>query len=82
MTFPDLERLISGLLQETSLAPAVQGVTVEASDHDDDIVRVIIRLERPETIPTDRLITAIQRIEDEVSAVDDRHPSVRFPQAA
>lgn len=83
MTIADLTARVQALLERSALRDRVKGVAIEQVDYDDDeVLRVTIRVAKPETVPTSEALELLRRIHDELSELDDRFPSIRFAEAA
>ena len=75
------------VLKATAVAAAKAGVAdiVLESDRDDggtEFLRVLVELKPGKSPPNEDLEALLEAIEDAVGAIDDRYPSVRFPDAA
>ncbi|HEX8223627.1 MAG TPA: hypothetical protein VF605_07410 [Allosphingosinicella sp.] len=71
------------LLEGSALGEVVQDVSIEpVSYEDDEVLRVTIRVRKPDKVKADDAIAIIRQINDELSEVDERFASVRFAEAA
>lgn len=83
LTIDDLTARVQALLQGSALRDRVKGIAIEEVDFDDDeVLRVTIKVAKPETVATSEALQLLRRIHDELSEVDDRFPSIRFAEAA
>ena len=83
MTIADLTARVQALLDQSALSDRVKGVAIEPVDfEDDEVLRVTIKLSKPDTVETAAALQLLHHIHDELSGLDDRFPSVRFAEAA
>ena len=75
---------VARIADEGPLAGSLRAVEVEpALDGDgDEFLRVMLRMKLPRRGVDQDLLALLERIEDAVSAIDPRYPSVRFLRAA
>ena len=79
-----LKRLIIETARKSPVGEKVEGVDLESDRDDDgvDFLRVMIRLKSIDEADYPALADLIEAIEDAVGEIDERYPSVRFPDAA
>ena len=83
MTIEDLTQRVQAVLDRSPLSHRVKGVAIEPVDFDDDeVLRVTIKVSKPDSVKTEEALLLLQNIHDELSELDDRFPSVRFAEAA
>jgi hypothetical protein len=83
MTIADLTQRVQAVLERSPLSNRVKGVAIEPVDFDDDeVLRVTIKVSKPDSVKTEEALLLLQSIHDELSELDDRFPSVRFAEAA
>ena len=83
----DLETLKQVVIETAKKSPMgekLEGVELESDRYDEtgDFLRVVIRLKKADESDRPALAKLIEAIEDAVGELDDRYPSVRFPDAA
>lgn len=83
----DLSKLrsrVEEVAQRSALADRLDGVTLEADRDNEgsDFLRVIIELKQLDAVRDEDLVGLMDAVEEAVSALDDRFPSVRFAEAA
>ncbi len=83
----DLETLRKVVIDTAKKSPVgekVEGVEIESDRYDEsgDFLRVMIWLKSTDKADYPALAKLIEAIEDAVRELDDRYPSVRFPDAA
>ena len=80
----ELQRRISEIGRASSLGPRLRQVVVEPADDGvgGEFLRVSLTLDHPERLEWPEVKPLVTAIWDSVLAVDDRIPSVRFPDAA
>ena len=83
----DLETLRQVVIDTAKKSPVgekVEGVEIESDHYDEtgDFLRVMIWLKSTDKADYPALAKLIEAIEDAVRELDDRYPSVRFPDAA
>ena len=83
----DLETLRQVVIDTARKSPVgekLEDVALEpAQDSEgDEFLRVMIRLKRIDEADRPTLVKLIESIEDAVGELDERYPSVRFPDAA
>jgi hypothetical protein len=79
-----LKELIIETARKSPVGEKVEGVDLESDRDDDgvDFLRVMIRLKSFDEADYPALANLIEAIEDAVGEIDERYPSVRFPDAA
>ncbi len=79
-----LKRLIIETARKSPVGEKVEGVDLESDRDDDgvDFLRVMVRLKSIDEADYPALADLIEAIEDAVGEIDERYPSVRFPDAA
>ena len=80
----ELRRRISEIGQASSLGPRLRRVAVEPADDGvgGEFLRVSLTVDHPERLDWPEVKPLVTAIWDSVLAVDDRIPSIRFPDAA
>ncbi|PXA85855.1 hypothetical protein DMC25_09055 [Caulobacter sp. D4A] len=83
----DLETIKGRVVEATKAAQghlAIDDVVIEAARNDDgsDFLRVVVQIKHSDKTEDRDLEALLEAIEDAVSAVDERYPSVRFADAA
>jgi hypothetical protein len=80
----ELTRRIEAIGKASALAPRLRHVEVEPADDGlgGTFLRVTLQVDRPETLEWDDVKPLVTAIEDDVLEIDDRFPSVFFPDAA
>jgi hypothetical protein len=79
-----LKQRVIDVARASTLGKQVEDVVLE-SDRDEggaDFLRVVVYVRHDDQPKYDKLEALLETIEDTVSAVDDRYPSVRFSDAA
>ncbi len=78
-----IKQIVETLGKASTLGGELKQVEVEPSDNGlgGDFLRVSLHLEHPERITWANVADLVRSIEDSVLAIDDRFPSVRFPDA-
>jgi hypothetical protein len=87
MRTADLRKLrdrIAGLARKSEVGERLRNVTVEPDDYGEGTayLRIEIQLADLENVKSTQVEPLVESIEDVVSKVDDRFPSVRFAEAA
>jgi hypothetical protein len=83
LAITDLTDRVKALLAQSELSDRVRGVVIEPVDYEDDeVLRVTIKLSRPDTVKTETALHLLREIHDKLSEVDERFPSIRFAEAA
>lgn len=83
MTLEDLTQRVRIVLERSALEDRIKGVAIEPTGYEnDDVLRITIRLSKPDTVDTDKALELVRQIHDELSELDERFPSVRFAEAA
>ena len=79
-----LKELIIETAKKSPVGEKVEDVELESDRYDDteEFLRVMIRLKNSDKADYPALAKLIQAIENAVGEVDERYPSVRFPDAA
>ena len=79
-----LKELIIETARKSPVGEKVEGVDLESDRDDDgvDFLRVMIHLKSFDEADYPALANLIEAIEDAVGEIDERYPSVRFPDAA
>jgi hypothetical protein len=79
-----LKQVVIEAAKKSPVAEKLEGVELESAHYDEtgDFLRVKIRLKGIDEADRPTLIKLIESIEDAVGELDDRYPSVRFPDAA
>jgi hypothetical protein len=79
-----LRRVIDETARRSPVGYKLQDVELEpaSSDDGDEYLRVMIRLKGTEEADYPALQRLIEAIENKVGELDERYPSVRFPDAA
>lgn len=79
-----LKRLIIETARKSPVGEKVEGVDLESDRDDDgvDFLRVMVRLKSIDEADYPALADLIEAIEDAVGEIDERYPSVQFPDAA
>jgi hypothetical protein len=77
----DLTRIVEDLSRTTTIGQPVRRVEVEPSDDGlgGTFLRVSLHVEHPEQLTWDLVKPLVTSIEDRLLDVDDRFPSVHFP---
>jgi hypothetical protein len=83
----DLETLRQVVIDTAKKSPVgekMERVDIESAQDSegDEFLRVMIRLKNIDEADRPTLVTLIESIEDAVGELDERYPSVRFPDAA
>jgi hypothetical protein len=80
----ELTQRIEAIGKASPLAKRLKQVQVEPADDGagNAYLRVILRMDRPDTLTWDDVKPLVNAIEDDVLEIDDRFPSVFFPDAA
>ena len=80
----ELERRIEAIGKDSALAPRLKGVEVEPAEDGlgGTFLRVTLTMDHPETLEWHDVKPLVTAIEDDVLEIDDRFPSVYFPDAA
>ncbi len=80
----ELQRRISEIGRASSLGPRLRQVAVEPADDGvgGEFLRVSLTVDHPERLDWPEVEPLVSAIWDSVQAVDDRIPSIRFPDAA
>jgi len=83
----DLETLKQVVIETAKKSPVgekVEGVEIESNHYDEtgEFLRLMIRLKSADDANYPALAKLIEAIENAVGEVDERYPSVRFPDAA
>ncbi len=80
----ELTQRIEAIGKASPLASRLKHVKVEAADDGagTEYLRVILRMERPDTLTWDIVKPLVNAIQDDVLDIDDRFPAVYFPDAA
>ncbi len=79
-----LKRLVDETARKSSVGDKVKSVELEpaSSGEGDEYLRVMFRLKSTKETDYPELAKLIKAIEDAVGKLDERYPSVRFPDAA
>jgi hypothetical protein len=80
----ELTRRIEAIGRASPLASRLKQVTVEPADDGAGnlYLRVILRMDDPDTLTWETVRPLVNAIQDDVIEIDDRFPSVYFPDAA
>jgi len=80
----ELTRRIEAIGKASSLASRLMQVKVEPADDGagNEYRRVILRMDEPDTLTWESVAPLVNSIQDDVLEIDDRFPSVYFPDAA
>jgi hypothetical protein len=80
----ELQNRAAELAKASSVGDRVRNVTVEGSGDDEtgEYLRVQVELTDIDRLPLDELRRLMQAIEDALTPLDERFPSVRFSEAA
>lgn len=80
----ELRKRVLATARESSLKDQVHDITLESASDDDgsDFLRVFVELKQAEKTPQADLLALLEAIEEMISGIDDRYPSVRFAEAA
>jgi hypothetical protein len=81
---PELQEQVSRALRDGPLADQVREIEIEPAEDEDgsEFLRVIVKLVAKKAPEDSELDDLLQLIEDTISKIDDRYPSVRFLDAA
>lgn len=87
MTQIDLRKIrdrVAEVAKDSAVADRVDEITIEADSDNEgsDFLRVVVTLKDLDTVDDGNLERLIEAVEDAVSVLDDRFPSVRFAEAA
>ena len=78
-----LEQVIADTVAHSGLATRYHGLTIEMPGAvGEDLMRVHLSFDSLRDVEDGVLSNLVRAIEDAVSAIDDRYPSVRFAEAA
>ncbi|MBV8971872.1 MAG: hypothetical protein JO290_06225 [Sphingomonadaceae bacterium] len=78
-----LKTVVRDIVAYVGLSDKLQGIDIDPSDDaEPPFIRINLKLRKPETINTDRMIALQEAIEDALDKIDGRFASVRFPEAA
>lgn len=80
----ELRKRVLATARESSLKDQIHDITLESASDDDgsDFLRVFVELKQAEKTPQAELLALLEAIEEMISGIDDRYPSVRFAEAA
>jgi hypothetical protein len=80
----ELTRRIEAIGRASPLAPRLKHVKVEAADDGagNEYLRVILGMDKPDTLTWEIVGPLVNAIQDDVLEIDDRFPTVYFPDAA
>jgi hypothetical protein len=80
----ELTQRIEAIGKAFALAQRLKQVQVEPADDGagNSYLRVILRMDDPDTLTWDAVKPLVNAIEDDVLEIDDRFPTVYFPDAA
>jgi hypothetical protein len=80
----ELAQRIEAIGKASALAPRLKQVQVEPADDGagNAYLRVILRMDKPDTLTWAEVKPLVNAIEDDVLEIDDRFPTVYFPDAA
>jgi hypothetical protein len=79
-----LKQVVIEMAKKSPVGERLEGVEIESDQYDEtgEFLRVIIRLKSTDDADYPTLAKLIESIEDAVGELDERYPSVRFPDAA
>jgi len=80
----NIKESIEQAVRKSALGKRLKDVTLEA-DHDSDggdFLRVLLEIDSFDGVSDENMLALIESIEDTVSVLDERYPSVRFSDAA
>lgn len=80
----ELRKRVLATARQSSLSEQVHDITLEPASDDDgaDFLRVFVELKHAEKTSQADLLALLEAIEEMISGIDDRYPSVRFAEAA
>lgn len=81
----EVRRLVTEMVRNSEFSEQFRAVTVNANDEETEggaFLRVMLETQDTAHLDFQRLLPFVRLIEDRVAEIDDRFPSVRFPEAA
>ena len=80
----ELETLASDVAKKSAVASHIHGVSLEAdqTEFGGDFLRVVFSVQNIGDIADEELLDLMHSVQDALSDVDERFPSVRFAEAA
>ena len=80
----EIEKVVREAVARSTLADQVRDLTLEVGSNEDGVefLRVIMAVPRPDKLGWSTLAPLTRDIEDEVSDIDERFPSIRLAEAA